>query len=151
MKLVAIVEGRFHEKKDAIYSNKEDIDIEVTAGIPFEVPDDLGKARIEASPNYYHEATPEDEANAKEVIKAQIAKLNKLIEAVEDKGFDPKKFLLKPGNQNETALKTLERGQLLAVGNVLQLQFPANISSVKLITLIVEKLNSVKEDGGSKE
>ena len=143
MKLVSISDEVFHEKKASIYSNKEDILIDVTAGIPFEVPEDLGQARIKASPNHYREATEEDEAKAKEILKAEVERLNKLIDLVEDKGFDPKKFLLKAGNQNEAALKTLERGQLLAVGKVLQLEFPSNISSVKLISLILEKLESV--------
>ena len=146
MKLVSISDEVFGEKKDGIYSNKADISIDVIAGIPFEVPDDLGKARIQASPNRYREATEDDEAFAKEYYAEQIEKLNKLIGAVEEKGFDPKRFLLKASNHNEVALKALERGQLLAVGNVLQLQFPANISSVKLISLIVEKLESVNAE-----
>ncbi len=61
-------------------ASEEGIDIDIVPGIPFEVPESLGQARIEASPNLFRVATEEDEEYAREYKAQKIAELNALIE-----------------------------------------------------------------------
>jgi hypothetical protein len=143
MKLVSIVDEVFENKANSIFSNKETIRIDVIAGIPFEVPNDLGKARLDASPRRYREATDEDFAFAKQYGEEQTAKLKALLAASEESGFNPEKFLSSEKNRNAEVLEGLSRPNLLSVGGVLKIDFAPNIPGKKLIALIVEKFAAV--------
>lgn len=139
----------------------ESLDIDTVVGVPFDVPDEVGKARIKASPNLYHEATEEDEKFAQEYKKKELERLNALIQTKKDEvlntqkeiaslqaktegkddGFNTSDFILNNQPLTVENLTPLERPQLLEVAAALEItDFPKNIPNVKLIQLILENV-----------
>ncbi len=126
---------------------EKDIEIKTIPGVPFEVPDELAQARLKASPNLYREATPEDDEYAKNYKEEKKQELDETIQVPDfiskpaeatTEEFDANKFLSEIEPTEEILVK-LERSELLAVGRELELEFPANIPSAKLINLILDK------------
>lgn len=127
---------------------EKDIEIKTIPGVPFEVPDELAQARLKASPNLYRKATPEDDEYAKNYKEEKKQELDETIQVPDfiskpaepetAKEFDANKFLSEIEPTEEILLK-LERQELLAVGKELDIEFPANIPSAKLINLILDK------------
>ncbi len=128
----------------------DDLDIPVIVGIPFEVPDELGQARIKASPNLYRIATPADDEFAKKYKAEQKNELDDIIktekEGMKDESeatkdvFDAAGYLLEGGPHTEGTLGQLDRKKLIACGKELELDFPNNIPNQKLIAQILEKV-----------
>lgn len=126
---------------------EKDIDINTIPGIPFEVPDELAQARLKASSNLYRKAIPEDDEYAKNYKEEKKQELDQTIQVPDfiskpaeatTEEFDANKFLSEIEPTEEILVK-LERSELLAVGRELELEFPANIPSAKLINLILDK------------
>jgi hypothetical protein len=142
----------------------QNIDLNIIQGIPFDAPDELATARIKASPNLFRVATEEDEAFAKIYKAKRIAELNELIkekekdeetlkseiESLKEKVKNPGKldqddfnvadFIVENDPLTQEKLEDLERDQLVEVGQAVELEFPKNIPSAKLIQLILEKV-----------
>lgn len=152
MKIVQKESGKFIEKAHGAYSNKEDINIDAIGGVPFEVPDDLGKARIEASPALYREATPEDFEYTKQLREEKIIEASQIgadvsplenngsPQPTEPKDFDASDYLISKSEHTSESLGELERPQLFQIAEVLELTVPKNIGTEKLIERILEKL-----------
>lgn len=155
MKIVQVLPGitKFLAKKgDCGIEN--DLSIDTIPGIPFEVEnEELALSRLKASPNLYRLAAPEDDKFAIEYKKAQMQKLDELVQ------IDPTAdaFVVKeePVVQNEITefilnnqpitsdklLENFKRPQLMKFAKELELEFPGNISNVDLATKIVDKVN----------
>ncbi len=163
MRIVQVLPGitKFLAQKGD-HGIEKDIDINTIPGIPFEVPDELAQARLKASSNLYRKATPEDDEYAKNYKEEKKQELDQTIQVPDfiskpaeatTEEFDANKFLseIEPTEEfdankflseiepTEEILVKLERSELLAVGRELELEFPANIPSAKLINLILDK------------
>ncbi len=148
MRIVQVLPGitKFLAQKGD-HGIEKDIDINTIPGIPFEVPDELAQARLKASSNLYRKATPEDDEYAKNYKEEKKQELDQTIQVPDfiskpaeatTEEFDANKFLSEIEPTEEILVK-LERSELLAVGRELELEFPANIPSAKLINLILDK------------
>lgn len=149
MKIVQQLPGltQFVAKKGD-HGIENDIAIDVIPLIPFEVPDELGGARIKASPNLYRAATEKDD----EYTKNYVAEQKKKLEAIapnttppaEPEGpdeFNAADYLLSNEQHTAESLGELKAAELKLVADELELKYKGNVSKTELIELILAELN----------
>lgn len=160
MRIVLILPGltKFIADKGS-YGVEEGFSIDIVPGLPFEVPDSLGQARIKANPNLFRIATETDELFAQEYKAKKIAELNELIEGKkreveataeivkglekpnDSEEFNIADFIAEKEPLTEEKLNKLERSKLFEIAYGIGLEFPKNIPAVKLIQQILDKVN----------
>jgi len=143
-------------KKD--FNNDEDLVFEFTAGVPVEVPKEIGEEYLKCYPHKYKQVyqiiddVDEDTTSENDVViddvntDAQNNEANDNVDNAETDGFDAVDFL----NQNfpieREKLTPLKQRELRAIAKALELTVPFGSNNQDIINLILEKTTSEENE-----
>jgi len=134
-------------KANRIYSNTEDIKMILEPFTPQELPEDIANGLIDANPKVLF-------LGDGKVAKAHANKLLNKVEEVEKtennqpREFSPLFFLENNRPLTKEKFSQLEKEQLFLIAEELDVQFPKNIGSEKLIDKILEKIGELEAEEG---